>query len=121
MHDCQDDNDEAGFRQTTIRSTLDKVSKRMSLYEYVYVGAALYKGTYIRASTISVPTYYKLHSRILHFRKFRLVISSTRREMFTSFKLCLHFVGRWQTVQTQIRRYITTVSDQVMSPSKRLK
>ena len=28
-----------GFRQTTIRSTFDKISKRMSLYEYVYVGA----------------------------------------------------------------------------------
>ena len=28
-----------GFRQTTIRSTFDKVSKRMSLYENVYVGA----------------------------------------------------------------------------------
>ena len=33
-----DDNDE-GFSSTTIRSTFDKVSKRMSLYEYVYVGA----------------------------------------------------------------------------------
>ena len=27
------------FRQTTIRSTFDKASKRMYLYEYVYVGA----------------------------------------------------------------------------------
>ena len=37
----RDDNDEleGGFRQTTIRSTFDKVTKRMSLYEYVYVGA----------------------------------------------------------------------------------
>ena len=65
--------------------------------------------------------YYKLHSRFLHFRKFRL-ISSTRGVMFTSFKPCLHFVGRWQTVQTQIRRHIITVaSDQVISLSKRLK
>ena len=31
---ARDDNDEGGFRQTTIRSTFDKVSKRMSLYEY---------------------------------------------------------------------------------------
>ena len=38
---ARDDNDEleGDFRQTTIRSTFDKVSKRMSLYEYVYVGA----------------------------------------------------------------------------------
>ena len=38
---ARDDNDEleGGFRQTTIRSTFDKVSKRMSLYEYVYMGA----------------------------------------------------------------------------------
>ena len=36
-----DDNDEGGggFRQTTILSTFDISSKRMSLYEYVYVGA----------------------------------------------------------------------------------
>ena len=38
----RDDNDEleGGFRQihVTIRSTFDKVSKRMSLYEYVHVG-----------------------------------------------------------------------------------
>ena len=66
--------------------------------------------------------YYKLHSKFLHFRKFRLVISSTRGVMFTSFKPCLHFVGRWQIVQTQIGRHITTVaSDQVISSSKRLK
>ena len=38
---ARDDNDEleGGFRQTTIRSTFDKVSKRMSLYEYVFMGA----------------------------------------------------------------------------------
>ena len=35
---ARDDNDE-GLSSTTIRSTFDKVSKRMSLYEYVYVGA----------------------------------------------------------------------------------
>ena len=35
---ARDDNDE-GLLSTTIRSTFDKVSKRMSLYEYVYVGA----------------------------------------------------------------------------------
>ena len=28
-----------GFRQTIIRSAFDKVSKCVSLYEYVYVGA----------------------------------------------------------------------------------
>ena len=32
------DNDE-GLSSITIRSTFDKLSKRMSLYEYVYVGA----------------------------------------------------------------------------------
>ena len=66
--------------------------------------------------------YYKMQSRFVHFRKFRLVISSTRGVIFTSFKPCPHFVGRWQTVQTQIRRHITMVAlDQVMSSSKRLK
>ena len=66
--------------------------------------------------------YYKLHSRFLHFRKFRLYKSSTRGVIFTSFQPCLHFVGRWQTVQTQVRRHITTVASfQVMSSAKRLK
>ena len=59
--------------------------------------------------------YYKLHSRFLRFRKFRLVISSPRDVMFNSFMHCLHFVGRWQTVQIQIRRHITkVVLDQVL-------
>ena len=35
---ARDDNDE-GLSSTTIRSTFDKVSKRMSLYVYVYVRA----------------------------------------------------------------------------------
>ena len=35
---ARDDNDE-GLSSTTIRSAFDKVSKSMSLYEYVYVGA----------------------------------------------------------------------------------
>ena len=35
---ARDDNDE-GLSSITIRSTFDNVSKRMSLYEYVYVGA----------------------------------------------------------------------------------
>ena len=35
---ARDDNDE-GLSSTNIRSTSNKVSKRMSLYEYVYVGA----------------------------------------------------------------------------------
>ena len=34
---ARDDNGEGAF--VKLRSTLDKVSKRMSLYEYVYVGA----------------------------------------------------------------------------------
>ena len=61
--------------------------------------------------------YYKLHSRFLRFRKFRLVISSTRgRDVFkNSFTPCLHFVGCWQTMQIQIRRHITKVaSDHVL-------
>ena len=58
----------------------------------------------------------------LHFRKFRLVIPSTRGVVFTLLKPCLHLVGRWQTVQTQIRRHINTVaSDQIMSSSRGLK
>ena len=36
---ARDDSDEGVFGQITIRSTFDKVSKRMSLYEYIYVGA----------------------------------------------------------------------------------
>ena len=35
---ARDDNDE-GPSSITIRSTVDKISKRMTLYEYVYVGA----------------------------------------------------------------------------------
>ena len=77
------------------------------------------KGHTSRLAQSQFQPYFKLHSRFLRFRKFRLVISSTRGVMFTSFKPCLNFVGRWQTVQTQIRRHITTVaSDQVMSSSK---
>ena len=38
LHDCKGLNDE-GLSSITIRSTFDKVSKRMSWYEYVYVGA----------------------------------------------------------------------------------
>ena len=62
---ARDDNDE-GLSSITISATFDKVSKRMPLYEYVYVGAVhksssvklyiLHEGTYIRVSTISVPT-----------------------------------------------------------------
>ena len=33
------DNNDEGLSSITIRSTFDKVSKRMSLYEYVYAGA----------------------------------------------------------------------------------
>ena len=55
----------------------------------------LHEGTNIRVSTQSqFQPYFKLHSRFLQFRKFRLVILSTRCVMFTSFKPCLHFVGR---------------------------
>ena len=35
---ARDDNDK-GLSSITIRSTFDKLSKRMSLYEYLYVGA----------------------------------------------------------------------------------
>ena len=59
--------------------------------------------------------YYKLRSEFLRFRKFRLVILSTRGVMLNSFTPCLHFVGCWQTVQIQIRLHITKVaSDQVL-------
>ena len=37
---AKDDNYE-GLSSITIRSAFDKLSKRMSLYEYVYVGAVL--------------------------------------------------------------------------------
>ena len=36
---ARDDNDELEGAFVKQRSTFDKVSKRMSLYEYVYVGA----------------------------------------------------------------------------------
>ena len=59
--------------------------------------------------------FYKLHVRFLRLRKFRLVILNTRGVMFNSFTPCLLFVGRWQTVQIQIRLHITkVVSDQVL-------
>ena len=126
---ARDDNDE-GLSSTTIRSKFDKLSKRMSLYEYVYLGAVhksfqknftfSTKGHTFGLAQSQFRPYYKLHSRFLHFQKCRLVISSTWDVMFNSFKPCHHFLGCWQTVQTQIRRNITTVaSDQVMSSSKR--
>ena len=93
----------------------------MSMYMWELFTRAFSRTTSGLAQSQFQP-YYKLHSRLLHFRNFRLFISSTRGVMFTSFKPCLHFVGRWQTVQTQIRCHITTgASDQVMSSSKRLK
>ena len=102
-----DDNDE-GLSSITMRSTFDKLSKRMSLYVYVYVGAVhnsfqknftfSMKGHTSGLAQSQFRPYYKLHSRFLHFQKFPLVISSTRGVMFNSFKPCLHFVGRWQTV-----------------------
>ena len=127
----RDDNDER-LLSITIRSTFEKVSKRMPLYEYVYVGAVhksfQYNFTFSmnghtsRLAEYQFQPYYKLHSRFLHFRNFLLVISSIHGVMFNSFKTCLHFVGHWQTVQAQIRCHITTVAlDQVMSSSKRLK
>ena len=96
----------------------------MSLYEYVYVGAVhknfqynftfSIKGHTSELAQSQFQPYYKLHSRFLRFRKFRLVISSTRGVMFNSFKHCLHFVGRWQTVQTHIRRHITTLASDLV-------
>ena len=98
----------------------------MSLYEYVYYVSCsqkfsvklyiLHEGTYIRVSTISVPTVLQVaFKRFLRFRKFRLVNSSTRGVMLNLFTHCLHFVGHWQTVLIQIRRHITKVaSDQVL-------
>ena len=114
---ARDDNSEGGFRQTTIRSTFDKDSKHMSLCDYVYVGAVhkSFHSPWRELAQSQFQQYYKLHSRFLRFRKFRLVISSTRGVMFNSFTHCLHFVGRWQTVQIQIRRHITKLaSDQVL-------
>ena len=57
---ARDDNNEE-LSSKAIHSTFDKVSKRMSLNEYVYVGAVhksfqYHEGTCIRVSTISVPT-----------------------------------------------------------------
>ena len=53
---ARDDNNEGVFRQTTLRSTFDKVSKTyvsQELSEELYI---LHEGTYIRVITISVPT-----------------------------------------------------------------
>ena len=105
---ARDDNDE-GLSSITIQHSIkfqnaclcmSMYSQELSIELYI-----LHEGTYILVSTILVPNEYKLHSRFLHLRKFRLVISSTRVVIFNSFKPCLHFVGRWQTVQTQIRRH----------------
>ena len=49
------------------------------------------KGHTSRLAQSQFQPYYKLHSRFLRFRKFRLVISSTRGVMFNSFTPCLHF------------------------------
>ena len=125
---ARDDNDElegAFVKQPYVLHSI-KVSKRMSLYEYVYVGAVQksfqsnftfsMKGHTSGLEQSQFQTYYKLHFRFLRFRKFRLVISSTRGLMFNSFSPCLHFVGRWQKVQFQIRRHMTKVaSDQILT------
>ena len=57
---ARDDNDE-GLSSISIRSTFDKVSKRMSIcgscsQELSVELYILHEGTYIRVSTISVPT-----------------------------------------------------------------
>ena len=109
------------FRQTSTHSTFVKIS----LYEYVYVRAVhksfqynftfSIKGDTSELAQSQFQPYYKLHSRFLRFRKFRLVISSTLGVMFNSFKPCLHFVGSWQTVQIHIRRHITTVASDLLT------
>ena len=115
---ARDDSDE-GLSSITIRSTLDKVSKRMSLYGYVYVGVV--HKSFSRNNLSS----NRITSCILVFFTFSKSSTCYLKHpgvMFNSFRHCLLFVGRWQTVQTQIRRHITTVaSDQTMSSSKRLK
>ena len=80
-----------------------KFQNIMSLYEYVYVEWSqelsvelyiLHEETNIRVSTISVPTVLQVYI----FENLDLLSQAPGDVMFTSFKHCLHFVGRWQTV-----------------------
>ena len=87
-----DDNDEGAFvKQPYVLHSIkfQNVCLCMSMYmlELSVELYILHEGTNIRVTAQSqFQPYYKLHSRFLHFRKFRLVISSTRGVMFT----CLH-------------------------------
>ena len=72
---ARNDNDE-GLSSMTIRSTFDKVSKHMSLYEYVDVGAVhksfqqnftfSMEGHITGLAQSQFRLYCKLHSRFLH-------------------------------------------------------
>ena len=113
-----DNNEGAFFKQPYVLHSIQfqNVCLCMSMYvvELFTRAFSTMKGHTSGLAQSQFQLFYKLHSRFLRFRKFRLVISSTRGVMFNSFKPCFNFVGRWQTVQTQIRRHITTLAlDQV--------
>ena len=116
----REDNDEQAFGQIIVRFTFDKFSKRLSLYEYVYVGfgderlqynltfftdpLCVYRrgegwveDRYIRFSTIPVPT-VSITSCILDFYVFDNFDSLTQhlRCEVNSFKPCIHFLGHRQ-------------------------
>ena len=107
------------FRQTTIRSTFDKVSKRMPLYEYVYVGAVHKSFQYNFTFFMKGHTSGLAQSHFQPYYKFTFSKISTcyLKHPGSDVKLIyafLHFEGLWQTVQIQIRRYITKVASVVM-------
>ena len=83
---ARDDNDE-GLSSITIRSTFVKLSKRMSLYESVYVGAVhksfqqnftfSMKGHTSGLAQSQFRPYYKLQSRFFYiFNNFEIVAST---------------------------------------------
>ena len=109
------DNDEGAFvKQPYVLHSIkfQNVCLCISMYvlELFTRAFSTMKGHTFRLAQSKSQPHYKLHSRFFRFRKSRLVISSTRSVMFDSFKPCFNFVGRWKTVQTQIRRHITTLA-----------
>ena len=63
-----------GFRQTTIHSTFDKISKRMPLYEYVYVNFTFsMKGQTYGLAHSQFQPYYKCILDVYIFENFDLL------------------------------------------------
>ena len=85
------------FRQTTIRSTFDKVSKRMPLYEYVYVGAVHKSFQYNFTFFIKGHTSGLAHSQFQPYYKFTFskISSCYLKHPGSDVKLFMHSSILW--------------------------